>query len=73
GQYVPVVTRAIGQPRPTCMTLQSVPSGHDMHGYAVDDEDMMRLGAVRGGRAGVWSTELRRKGALGEAFSIIWI
>ncbi|KAI3980946.1 hypothetical protein MKX01_025511 [Papaver californicum] len=73
GQYVPAVTGAIGQPRPTGMAPQPVPLGHDMHGYAVDDEEMMRLRAERGGRAGGWSIELSRKRALEEAFSSIWV
>ncbi|XP_026435033.1 uncharacterized protein LOC113332740 isoform X2 [Papaver somniferum] len=73
GQYVPAVAGAMGQPRPTGMAPQPVPLGHDMHGYAVDDEEMMRLRAERGGRAGGWSIELSRKRALEEAFSSIWV
>ncbi|GMI67689.1 hypothetical protein like AT4G30820 [Hibiscus trionum] len=73
GQYAPTV--AGGQPRPTGMAPQPVPlaSGMDMHGYALDDEEMMRLRAERGGRAGGWSIELSKKRALEEAFASIWI
>ncbi len=39
----------------------------------VDDEEMMRLRAERGGRAGGWSAELSRKREFEEAFSSIWI
>lgn len=41
--------------------------------YGVDDEEMMKLKAERGGRAGGWSIELSKKRALEEAFSGIWI
>ncbi|MBA0804911.1 hypothetical protein Gohar_004465 [Gossypium harknessii] len=73
GQYAPTV--AGGQPRPTGMAPQPVPlaGGLDMHGYALDDEEMMRLRAERGGRAGGWSIELSKKRALEEAFASIWI
>lgn len=47
--------------------------GHDMHEYAVDDEEMIKLRAERGGRAGGWSVEISRKRALEEAFSSIWV
>ncbi|KAG4169456.1 hypothetical protein ERO13_A12G083500v2 [Gossypium hirsutum] len=72
GQYAPTVA---GQPRPTGMAPQPVPlaGGLDMHGYALDDEEMMRLRAERGGRAGGWSIELSKKRALEEAFASIWI
>ncbi|XP_026436982.1 uncharacterized protein LOC113334972 [Papaver somniferum] len=73
GQYVPAVTGAIGQPRPTGMAPQPVPLGHDVHGYAVDNEEMIRLREERGGRAGGWSIQLSRKRALVEAFSSIWV
>ncbi|BBH08637.1 cyclin-dependent kinase-activating kinase assembly factor-related / CDK-activating kinase assembly factor-related protein [Prunus dulcis] len=71
GQYAPTVA---GQPRPTGMGPQPLPlgGGHDMHGYAVDDEEMIKLRAERGGRAGGWSVEISRKRALEEAFSSIW-
>ncbi|KAL5547580.1 hypothetical protein UlMin_002811 [Ulmus minor] len=69
GQYAP--TAAGGQPRPTGMAPQPVPL--DIHGYPIDDEEMMRLRAERGGRAGGWSVEFSRKRALDEAFSSIWI
>ncbi|CAB4288892.1 hypothetical protein PRUPE_7G266400 [Prunus persica] len=72
GQYAPTVA---GQPRPTGMGPQPLPlgGGHDMHGYAVDDEEMIKLRAERGGRAGGWSVEISRKRALEEAFSSIWV
>ncbi|MCL7036715.1 hypothetical protein MKW94_027760 [Papaver nudicaule] len=72
GQYVPAVTGVLGQPRPTGVP-QPNPLSHDMNGYAVDDEEMMRLRAERGGRAGGWSIQLSRKRALEEAFSSIWV
>lgn len=70
GQYAP--TFAGGQPRPTG---QPVPlgAGPDMQGYGLDDEEMLRLRAERGGRAGGWSVEFSRKRALEEAFGSIWI
>lgn len=73
GQYAPTVPG--GQPRPTGMAPQPVPLGvgFDMHGYAADDEEMMKLRAERGGRAGGWSIEFSRKRAFEEAFSSIWI
>ncbi|XVE83102.1 hypothetical protein DITRI_Ditri16bG0060400 [Diplodiscus trichospermus] len=73
GQYAPTVPG--GQPRPTGMAPQPVPlsSGLDMHGYAMDDEEMMKLRAERGGRAGGWSVELSKRRALEEAFASIWI
>ncbi|EEF34002.1 uncharacterized protein LOC8265933 [Ricinus communis] len=72
GQYAPSV--AGGQPRPTGMAPQPVPlGGLDMQGYPFDDEEMMRLRAERGSRAGGWSAELSRKRSLEEAFSSIWI
>nr|XP_048324726.1 uncharacterized protein LOC125418142 isoform X1 [Ziziphus jujuba var. spinosa] len=71
GQYAPTV--AGGQPRPTGMAPQPIPlgGGPDMQGY--DEEEMMKLRAERGGRAGGWSVELSRKRAIEEAFSSIWI
>ncbi|KDP38715.1 hypothetical protein JCGZ_04068 [Jatropha curcas] len=67
-QYAPSVPG--GQPRPTGMAPQPLPlGGTDM----LDDEEMMRLRAERGGRAGGWSMELSKKRALEEAFSSIWI
>lgn len=73
GQYAP--TFAGGQPRPTGMAQQPIPlgGGSDMHGYPVDDEEMMKLRAERGGRAGGWSTELSKRRALEEAFGSVWI
>ncbi|OVA15505.1 Cdk-activating kinase assembly factor MAT1/Tfb3 [Macleaya cordata] len=73
GQYVPTLAGgALGQPRPTG---QPVPlgGGLDMNSYAVDDEEMMKLRAERGGRAGGWSVELSKRRALEEAFGSIWI
>lgn len=73
GQYAP--TFAGGQPRPTGMAQQPVPlgGGIDLHGYAADDEETMKLRAERGGRAGGWSAELSKRRALEEAFGSIWI
>ena len=72
GQYAPTI--AGGQPRPTGMPPQPIPlGGFDMQGYPVDDEEMMKLRAERGGRAGGWSAELGKKRALEEAFGSIWI
>lgn len=73
GQYAP--TFAGGQPRPTGMAPQPIPlgGGPDMLGYATDDEEMMKLRAERGGRAGGWSAELSKRRALEEAFGSIWI
>ncbi|KAK4852979.1 hypothetical protein QYF36_001841 [Acer negundo] len=73
GQYAP--TMAGGQPRPTGMGPQPLPlsGGLDMHGYAIEDEEMMKLRAERGGKAGGWSTELSKKRALEEAFASIWV
>ena len=73
GQYAPTVPG--GQPRPTGIAPQPVPlaSGLDIHGYAMDDEEMMKLRAERGGRAGGWSIELSKRRALEEAFASIWI
>lgn len=74
GHYAPAVAAgAIAQPRPTGMGPQPLPLGSDMHGYHIDDEEMMRLKAERGGRAGGWSLELSKKRALEEAFGSIWI
>ncbi|XVF59028.1 hypothetical protein PTKIN_Ptkin07bG0241100 [Pterospermum kingtungense] len=73
GQYAPTVPG--GQPRPTGMAPQPVPlaTGLDMHGYALDDEETMKLRAERGGRAGGWSIELSKRRALEEAFASIWV
>ncbi|GKV42107.1 hypothetical protein SLEP1_g49549 [Rubroshorea leprosula] len=73
GQYAP--TLAGGQQRQTGMAPQPLPlaSGHSMQDYAVEDEEMMRLRAERGGRAGGWSIELSRKRSLEEAFASIWV
>lgn len=76
GHYAPAVAGgAIGQPRPLGMAPQPIPIGsnQDMHAYDYDNEEMTRLRAERGGRAGGWSLELSRKRALEEAFSSIWI
>ncbi|KAM1731719.1 hypothetical protein ACFX11_017566 [Malus domestica] len=74
GQYAPTVS---GQPRPTGgMGPQPLPlggGGHDLRGYAVDDEEMVKLRAEKGGRAGGWSGEISRKRALEEALGSIWI
>ncbi|KAF9615598.1 hypothetical protein IFM89_024687 [Coptis chinensis] len=71
-QYAPAMPGiAFGQPRPTGMAPQPVPvgSGHDMHGFATDDEEMMELRA----RAGGWSLELSKRRAIEEAFGSMWI
>ena len=72
GQYAPAIS---GQPRPTGMAPQPVPIGpwSDMQGRAYDDEEMIKLRAERGGKAGGWSLELSKKRALEEAFGSIWI
>jgi len=72
GHYAPAMTGGqLMQPRPMGMGPQPVPlGGPDMH---LDDEEMMRLRAERGGRAGGWSPELSRKRALEEAFGSLWI
>ncbi|KAE9464297.1 hypothetical protein C3L33_03795, partial [Rhododendron williamsianum] len=76
GYYAPSIPGvAIAQPKPTGTAPQPFPSGSDpyMQLYGVDDEEMMKLKAERGGRAGGWSIELSKKRALEEAFSGIWI
>ncbi|THF97124.1 uncharacterized protein LOC114299778 [Camellia sinensis] len=76
GAYAPAVAGGgIAQPRPTGVAPLPIPIGsnHDMQGYDIDDEEMMKLRAERGIRAGGWSVELSRKRALEEAFSSIWI
>lgn len=70
GQYAPTLPG--GQPRPTGVPQPiPLPGSMDMHGY--DDEEMIKLRAERGGRAGGWSIELSKKRALEEAFGSIWI
>uniref|UniRef100_A0A2P2PJC2 Uncharacterized protein MANES_14G112900 n=1 Tax=Rhizophora mucronata TaxID=61149 RepID=A0A2P2PJC2_RHIMU len=72
GQYAPTIPG--GQPRPTGMAPQPMPlGGSDMHGYTADDEEIMRLRAERGSKAGGWSIELSKKRALEEAFASIWL
>lgn len=68
GHYAPTV-------RPTGMAPQPLPvgGGMDFHAYAADDEEMTRLRAERGGRAGGWSVELSKKRAFEEAFGSIWV
>ena len=76
GHYAPAIAGgAIAQPRPMGMGPQPIPIGYnpDTQTYDFDDEEMMRLRAERGGRAGGWSAELSRKRAFEEAFSSIWI
>ncbi|GAB4838142.1 hypothetical protein Ancab_027671 [Ancistrocladus abbreviatus] len=73
GQYAPAVAGgAFAQPRPTGMAPQPLPlgGGPDMQ---LDDEEMMKLRAEKGGRAGGWSPEFSRKRALEEAFGSLWI
>lgn len=43
------------------MAPQSIPIGVTPEGYAADDEETMKLGARRGGRAGGWSIVLSKK------------
>ncbi|GJR95372.1 CDK-activating kinase assembly factor MAT1 [Tanacetum coccineum] len=72
GSYVPAVAGGqIPQPRPTKPLPMG--AGDDLHAYHMDDEEMMRLKAEHGGKAGGWSLELSRKRALEEAFTSIWI
>ncbi|KAI4335519.1 hypothetical protein L6164_014157 [Bauhinia variegata] len=72
GQYAP--TFLGGQPRPIGMAPQPLPLGTgDMLGYGADSEEMLRLRAERGGRAGGWTPELSRKRALEEAFGSLWV
>ncbi|GAV77706.1 MAT1 domain-containing protein [Cephalotus follicularis] len=73
GQYAPTV--AGSQPRPMGIAPQPVPlgGGLDIHGYAIDDEEMRKLRAERGGMAGGWSIEISKRRALEEAFASIWI
>ncbi|KAF5749488.1 hypothetical protein HS088_TW04G01457 [Tripterygium wilfordii] len=71
GQYAPTI--AGGQPRPTGMPPQPVPLGGGLDMQHIDDEQMMKLRAERGGRAGGWSIELSKKRALEEAFTSLWV
>ncbi|CAI0394304.1 unnamed protein product [Linum tenue] len=64
GQYAPIM--ATGQPLPMGQPGSIWGDGHD-------DEEMMRLRAERGSRAGGWTAELSRKRSLEEAFTTIWI
>nr|XP_010906735.1 uncharacterized protein LOC105033574 [Elaeis guineensis] len=78
GQYAPaaVLGGGLAQPRPTGMAPQPVPVGgpaDPLQGYAVDDEEAMKLRAERGARAGGWTVELGKRRAIEEAFSSIWI
>ncbi|XP_059635964.1 uncharacterized protein LOC132278172 [Cornus florida] len=76
GHYAPAIAGGgIAQPRPTSMAQQPIPIGPGigMQGHAFDDEEMMRLRAERGGKAGGWSVEFSKKRALEEAFGSIWI
>ena len=74
GHYAPAIAGgAITQPRPMGMAPQPIPIGSDLDMSAYDDEEMMKLRAERGGRAGGWSVELSKKRALEEAFSTIWL
>ncbi|XP_021756824.1 RNA polymerase II transcription factor B subunit 3-like [Chenopodium quinoa] len=68
--YAPAVAGgAFMQPRPMGMAPQPIPLG----GPDLDDEEMMKLRAEKGGRAGGWTPELGRKRALEEAFGSLWI
>ncbi|KAL2936433.1 CDK-activating kinase assembly factor MAT1 [Bienertia sinuspersici] len=72
GQYAPAVAgAAFMQPRPTGMAPQPLPlGGPDMN---LDDEEMMKLRAEKGARAGGWTPELCKKRALEEAFGALWV
>ncbi|KAI4377703.1 hypothetical protein MLD38_015288 [Melastoma candidum] len=63
--YAPTV--AGGQPRPMGQPGISL----EMQGY--DEEEMAKLRAEKGGRAGGWSVEFSRKRAIEEAFGSLWI
>lgn len=78
GQYAPAALPGGGfaQPRPTGMAPQPIPVGgpaDPLQGYAVDDEEAMKLRAERGARAGGWTIELSKRRAIQEAFSSIWL
>ncbi|CAL1414990.1 unnamed protein product [Linum trigynum] len=62
GQYAPIM--ATGQP---------LPMGQPGSIRGGDDQEMMRLRAERGSRAGGWTFELSKKRSLEEAFTTIWI
>ncbi|KAH9607535.1 hypothetical protein KSS87_017465 [Heliosperma pusillum] len=72
GQYAPAISGgAFMQPRPMGMAHQPLPlAGPDLN---LDDEEMTRLKAERGGRAGGWTPEFGRKRALEEAFGSLWL
>ncbi|KAI4344320.1 hypothetical protein L6164_011562 [Bauhinia variegata] len=72
GQYAPTLLG--GQPRPIGMAPQPLLLGTgDMLSYGADSEEIVRLRAERGGRAGGWSPELAKKRALEDAFGSIWV
>ncbi|PIA33243.1 hypothetical protein AQUCO_04200181v1 [Aquilegia coerulea] len=74
-QYAPAVTGiAYGQPRPTGMAPQPVPlaGGPDMQAFAAGDEEMLKLRAERGAKAGGWSLELSKRRSIEEAFDSMW-
>ncbi|PKU71896.1 hypothetical protein MA16_Dca021734 [Dendrobium catenatum] len=78
GHYAPTTLPGSGllQPRPTGMVPQPLPIGGlsiHPHGYAVEDEEGMKLRAERAAKAGGWTADLSRKRALEEAFNSIWI
>ncbi|XP_019058214.1 PREDICTED: uncharacterized protein LOC104814737 isoform X2 [Tarenaya hassleriana] len=62
-------------PRPMGMGPQPVPIGggpeHQLFGF--EDEEMMKLKAERGPRAGGFSIEISKRRALEEAFASIWV
>ncbi|KAH9625149.1 hypothetical protein KSS87_019209 [Heliosperma pusillum] len=72
GQYAPAISGgAFMQPRPMGMAHQPLPlGGPDLN---LDDEEMTRLKAERGGRAGGWTPKFGRKRALEEAFGSLWL
>lgn len=67
--YAPAVAgMAFGQPRPTGMVPQPGPLD-----FSSDSEEMIKLRAERGARAGGWSLDLSKKRSIEEAFGTIWI
>lgn len=75
-QYAPAMPgMAFGQPRPTGMAPQPGPigGGMDMMDFSTDSEEMIKLRAERGARAGGWSLDLSKRRSIEEAFGTIWI
>ncbi|GAB4853639.1 hypothetical protein Ancab_017830 [Ancistrocladus abbreviatus] len=73
GQYAPAIAGgAFAQPRPTGTALLPLPLGGGPC-LQLDDEEMMRLQAEKGGQAGGWRPELSRTRAFEEAFGSLLI